>query len=93
MPDLVTKLSAVVRFSTSSDDCAAIVRGRGIAEPIVNGAAVPTQKTGLYTVSVFDRRLRHLSATLTDSSHPPSSTPPSVTKGQDELVILLYEVL
>jgi hypothetical protein len=92
MPDLTTRVSTVVRFSTTSDDYKAVVRGVGVSRPIKEGDRIPTEHPGLFTISVFDRQLRRVKVTLTDTSQPPSSTPPSATREHAQLVVIAYEV-
>ncbi len=93
MPDMITKASSVVRLSTMSDDFNAIVRGPGVDAAIGDGGLVPTSNVGYFTVSIADRQLRNITASLTDTAAQPLSIPPSVTKTQPELVVIAYKVV
>ncbi len=92
MPDMITKPSAVIRFSTSSDDYKAIVRGKGVNATIRGGEFVPTTEVGFYTVSAFDKQLRSIAVTLADESLPPGSVPPTARVDGDEMVTIAYQV-
>jgi hypothetical protein len=93
MPDMVTKASSTVFFSTTSDDFNAVVRGEGTEKTLQQGDQVPTETVGLFTVSVADRQLRQVSATLTDKGNPPRSMPAVCPKTASELVVIAYQVV
>ena len=93
MPDMVTKASTPVFFSTTSKDFNAIVRGpAGLQQTLRNNDQIPTENPGFFTVSVVDRLLGTLSATLTDKGTVARSLPPAATKTDRELVVLAYQV-
>jgi hypothetical protein len=91
---MVTKASSVVYFTTSSTDYNAYVRGPGnVHRKLTSGQRVPTRTPGFFTISVADRQLRAIDATLTDRGRVKRSTPPSVTKKAKELVVFAYQVI
>ena len=94
MPDMVTRKTSVVVFTTPSDDFRALVRGPGnTSVRLKNGGRVPTSQPGFFTVIVADRQLRSIAATLTDKASNKRSVPVTVTRNAKELVILAYQVL
>jgi hypothetical protein len=97
MPDMVMRRLAVVRFTTTSKDFTAIVRGPAGEKPkkkktLKQGDSVPSTKAGLYTLEVRDPLLRKLSVTLRDISASPKSLPPTYIEPDDETVIISYQV-
>lgn len=93
MLKMITVMRAIIRFQTSSDDYTAqVYTPEGICRGIENDELLPTDRKGLYTLSVSDVRLRELSIKIVDESIPPRSTPAIVEKTQKETVMLSYFV-
>lgn len=96
MPDMIYERLTIVEFTTTSDDFIGTILGpAGESEqqrPIANGASLPRDQPGHYTLKVRDRQLRALTVTLTDKGSEPRSQPPTYTKTDDETVIVSFQV-
>lgn len=78
-------------FSTTSNDCSAIVAGPDAGDaPAAAGKALPTGTVGFYTLSVTDRQLRKYTVTLTGTA--PFATPLTTSREGIHVVLVPYEV-
>ena len=95
-PRMLTVASADLVFRTKSDSYRAYLKGPGYPKDghrIKHKEHLTINQPGIYTVSVRDRQLRTIEASIDDRLSPPVSRPPRIAHSAAEEVVLEIEVV